>query len=116
MMFWSLTGFAAVTAFLFRTTPFAFKNSTALSDTTGSFQKFLSYSTQAMMGVIIYDTAFRKADALTFVEQFQAIAALKLCLLLLAFACVAKTGKTLPVFFCGLLIYFAAVVYQHGGW
>jgi len=115
MIFWSLTSFAAMTAFAFRAAPFVFKNSTVLNNTTSSFYRFLSYSAQAMMGVIIYDTAFKKAGVLTLIEQFQPITMLKLFLLIVTFACVAKTRQTLPIFFLAMLIYSAAVVYQHGG-
>jgi branched-subunit amino acid transport protein len=115
MSLWFLIGFAAITAFAFRALPFAFKNSVALTNTQGSFYRFVSYSAQAMLGVIIYDTAFKKADALTMLQQASMLDALKLALLIATFIIVAKTKKILPSFFAGLAIYFIALVYQHGG-
>ena len=79
MTLWLLIAFSALTAFAFRALPFAFKNSAALTQTQGSFYRFISYSAQAMLGVIIYDTAFNKMDALTLIQQFQMLDALKLC-------------------------------------
>ena len=81
MTIWLLIAFSALTAFAFRALPFAFKNSAALTHTQGSFYRFISYSAQAMLGVIIYDTAFNKKDALTLFQQFEPLDALKLVLL-----------------------------------
>lgn len=114
MTIWMLIAFSAVTAFAFRALPFAFKNSTALTQTQGSFYRFISYSAQAMLGVIIYDTAFNKMDALTLIKQFQTLDALKLFLLFGTFIAVAKTKKILPSFFASLFIYVAAFFYLNG--
>ncbi|WP_415758806.1 AzlD domain-containing protein [Pseudomonas sp. LT1P18] len=111
MTIWLLIAFSALTAFAFRALPFAFKNSAALTQTQGSFYRFISYSAQAMLGVIIYDTAFNKMDALTLIQQFQMLDALKLSLLVGTFIMVAKTKKILPAFFASLSIYLAALVY-----
>lgn len=114
MTLWLLIAFSAVTAFVFRALPFAFKNSTALTQTKGAFYRFISYSAQAMLGVIIYDTAFNKMDALTLIEQFQILDALKLFLLLGTFIAVIKTRKILPSFFASLCIYVAGFLYLGG--
>lgn len=114
MTIWLLIAFSAVTAFAFRALPFAFKNSTALTQTQGSFYRFISYSAQAMLGVIIYDTAFNKMDALTLIQQFQMLDALKLFLLVVTFITVAKTKKILPAFFTCLFIYLVAFTYLNG--
>ncbi|MHA6136929.1 AzlD domain-containing protein [Pseudomonas mohnii] len=114
MTIWLLIAFSALTAFAFRALPFAFKNSAALTHTQGSFYRFISYSAQAMLGVIIYDTAFNKKDALTLFQQFEPLDALKLVLLVGTFIAVAKTRKILPVFFASLFIYVAAFVYLNG--
>lgn len=111
MTIWLLIAFSALTAFAFRALPFAFKNSTALKKTQGSFYRFISYSAQAMLGVIVYDTAFNKTDALSLIKQFQMIDALKLLLLVGTFIAVVKTKRILPSFFASLLIYVAAFVY-----
>ena len=47
MTLWLLIAFSALTAFAFRALPFAFKNSAALTQTQGSFYRFISYSAQA---------------------------------------------------------------------
>ncbi|MCK1790825.1 AzlD domain-containing protein [Pseudomonas violetae] len=114
MTIWLLIAFSACTAFAFRALPFAFKNSSALTQTQGSFYRFISYSAQAMLGVIIYDTAFNKMDALTLIQQFQILDALKLFLLVGTFIAVAKTKKILPAFFASLLIYVTAFAYLNG--
>lgn len=114
MTIWLLITFSALTALAFRALPFAFKNSSALTNTQGSFYRFISYSAQAMLGVIIYDTAFNKMDALTLMQQFQMLDALKLLLLVGTFIAVIKTKKILPTFFASLLIYVAAFVYLKG--
>ncbi|MNI81423.1 Branched-chain amino acid transport protein (AzlD) [compost metagenome] len=111
MTIWLLIAFSAVTAFAFRALPFAFKNSTALTRTQGSFYRFISYSAQAMLGVIIYDTAFNKMDALTLIRQFEMMDAVKLFLLVGTFIAVVKTKKILPSFFASLFIYVAAFAY-----
>lgn len=114
MTLWLLIGFSAVTAFAFRALPFAFKNSSALTHTDGSFYRFISYSAQAMLGVIIYDTAFKKMDALTLLQQFHTLDALKLILLAGTFVAVARTRKILPAFFASLMIYLTAFFYLNG--
>lgn len=111
MTIWLLIAFSALTAFAFRALPFAFKNSAALTQTQGSFYRFISYSAQAMLGVIIYDTAFNRRDALTLIQQIQMLDALKLFLLVGTFIAVAKTKSILPSFFASLFIYLAALVY-----
>jgi branched-subunit amino acid transport protein len=111
MTIWLLIAFSAITVFAFRALPFAFKNSTALTRTQGSFYRFISYSAQAMLGVIIYDTAFNKMDALTLIRQFQMMDAVKLFLLVGTFIAVVKTKKILPSFFTSLFIYVAAFAY-----
>lgn len=111
MTIWLLIAFSAITAFAFRALPFAFKNSTTLTRTQGSFYRFISYSAQAMLGVIIYDTAFNKMDALTLIRQFQMMDAVKLFLLVGTFIAVVKTKKILPSFFTSLFIYVAAFAY-----
>ena len=111
MTIWLLIAFSAITAFAFRALPFAFKNSTALTRTQGSFYRFISYSAQAMLGVIIYDTAFNKRDVLTLIQQFEMLDALKLLLLVGTFIAVANTRKILPAFFASLFIYVVAFDY-----
>jgi hypothetical protein len=70
-----------------------------------------SATAQAMLGVIIYDTAFNKMDALTLIRQFQMMDAVKLFLLVGTFIAVVKTKKILPSFFASLFIYVAAFAY-----
>ncbi|MCF5700147.1 AzlD domain-containing protein [Pseudomonas syringae] len=111
MTLWMLIGFAALTAFAFRALPFAFKNTSALTRTNGSFYRFVSYSAQAMLGVIIYETAFAKLDGPSLMQQFQIMDALKILLLVGTFVAVAKTRQILPSFFASLLIYVCAFVY-----
>ncbi|WP_085580702.1 MULTISPECIES: AzlD domain-containing protein [unclassified Pseudomonas] len=108
MTIWLLIGFGALTAFAFRALPFAFKNAPALTRTQGSFYRFVSYSAQAMLGVIVYDTAFGKLDGPSLLQQFQVLDALKILLLAGTFVVVAKTRQILPSFLGSLAIYLLA--------
>jgi len=114
MTIWLLIAFSAVTAFAFRALPFAFKNSRALTQPQGAFYRFISYSAQAMLGVIVYNTALNKMDALTLILQFQILDALKLFLLAGTFIAVVKTKKILPSFFTSLCIFVAGYLYLEG--
>jgi branched-subunit amino acid transport protein len=113
MTLWLLIVFSALCAFVFRGLPFVFKNSAALSQTEGSLYRFISYSAQAMLGIIVYDTAFDKRDALSLVHEFQTLDGVKLVLLSLAFVVVIKTKRMLLSFFASLLAYLAALLYLH---
>ncbi len=107
---WGLILFSAGTAFLFRLLPFFIKNSRALNHQQGSFYRFLSYSTQAMLGVIIYDTAFHAQGFLALAAHISGLEVLRLGLLIVGFVWVVRTQKILPSFFFGLMVYFFAVL------
>lgn len=70
MIIWYLIIFSAITAFIFRTIPFLIKKNKLLVNQQGSFYRFLSYSTQAMLGMIIYDTAFNQKNLLQLFSSF----------------------------------------------
>lgn len=109
-MIWGLIIFSAATAFLFRLLPFFVKNNALLHNQQGSFYRFLSYSAQAMLGVIIYNTAFHEKGLGALLHQFSFLDALKVLLLGVTFIWVAKSKKMLPSFFFGLVVYFIAVI------
>jgi branched-subunit amino acid transport protein len=115
MMIWSLIIFSALTAFAFRLTPFFMKNSSLLNNQEGNFYRFLSYSTQAMLGVIIYDTAFHNKTLSTLLGQWHFLDTIKFLLLLITFIWVAKSKKILPSFFFGLIVYFIFVLIFYKG-
>jgi branched-subunit amino acid transport protein len=102
--------FSALTAFVCRLLPFLIKNNALLNNQNGSFYRFLNYSTQAMLGVIIYDTAFHKAGILKLIQNFSIIDGIKILLLLIMFIWVAKTKKILLSFLTGLCVYFIIIV------
>jgi branched-subunit amino acid transport protein len=106
MTFWALIIFSAVTIFIFRYLPFLFKNHALLQDKQSRLYRFLSYSAQAMLGLIIYETAFPNKHALDWLAAGQGLDGMKLGLLLLTFVVVVRTKKLLPVFFVGLGIYW----------
>lgn len=110
MTIWNLILFSAVTAFVFRVIPFFMKNNKLLVDQQGSFYRFLSYSTQAMLGMIIYDTAFNQKNLLQFFSSFNSLDAIKIILLLAMFILVIKTNKVLLYFLISLLVYFVALL------
>lgn len=115
MIFWLLIAFSAVTAFIFRTVPFVFRDSEVLNNQEGSVYRFLKYTTQAMMGVIVYDTAFDKAGAWTLIDMLRWADMQKFLFLLATFLVVAKTKKMLPTLVSSLLLYLLAVACENGG-
>lgn len=58
MTYWGLLIFSALTILFCRVFLFLFANYPILSNKDGKFYKFLTYSTQAMLGGIVYATAF----------------------------------------------------------
>jgi branched-subunit amino acid transport protein len=106
-MIWFLILFSATTAYLFRFLPFLIRDSKLLNNKQGSFYRFLNYSSQAMLGVIVYETVFHQAAALNLISHFNTTDFLKISLLTATFIWVAISKKILPSFFTGLIIYFA---------
>ena len=108
---WGFILFAAATALLFRMAPFFLKNSSLLNDKNGNFYRFLSYSAQAMIGLIIYNTAIKHASLASLVSAFTVLDAIKIALLLGCFVCVVYSKRMLPSLFLGLGIYWLALLY-----
>jgi branched-subunit amino acid transport protein len=104
---WNIILFSALTAFIFRLLPFVFKRSRVLNDQTGYIYRFLNYSTQAMLGVIVFNTAFHN-HGYSFIENFQFLDYIKSIILITCFIYVAKTKKIFNASFFGLIIYFAS--------
>ena len=109
-MIWGLIIFSCLTAFLCRFFPFTIKNNKFLTHKDSLFYKFLSYSTQAMLGVIIYNTAFHNMNIVVFYNNFHVLSLVKIILLVIAFAWVAKNDNILPALICTLCIYLTCLV------
>lgn len=108
-MLWFLIIFSAVTALFFRSLPFILKNTALFNKIDSPFYRFLNYSTQAMLGVIIYDTAFHNESYLSFIQTLNYWALLKIGLLLAVFIFVILTRRLFLAFLGGLLIYILAI-------
>ncbi|RDU60004.1 AzlD domain-containing protein [Helicobacter marmotae] len=109
-MFWILLIFAAITIFLCRILPFIFANHTLLGNTDGRFYRFLTYSTQAMLGAIVYSTAFFGRDIVSFIATFAFIDVLKLLLLGFVFFATLWTNRLLSAFLLALVIFVGFVL------
>lgn len=111
MSFWALLIFSAVSIFVFRVTPFFFAKSTLLSNQDGVFYRFLTYSTQAMLGAIVYATAFFSKDIASFVSDFALIDVVKLALLIFVFIATIITNRLLSAFLLSLVIFVGFVLW-----
>ncbi|TAM02991.1 MAG: branched-chain amino acid ABC transporter, partial [Paraburkholderia sp.] len=98
---WNIIFFAAITALVFRVLPLAFHRSSLLSNKDGSVYRFLNYSSQAMMGYIVFDSSFGSQDITTWTKNFHGIQALQLTLLALCFIWIVCTRRQLT----GLLLF-----------
>lgn len=110
-MFWILLLFAALTIFICRVLPFIFADHALLGNTDGRFYRFLTYSTQAMLGAIVYSTAFFTHDIMTFVQNFAFIDALKLLLLAFVFFATLWTNRLLSAFLLALVVFVGFIMY-----
>ena len=109
-IFWNLLIFSAITIFICRILPFFFAHNTLLGNQDGKFYRFLTYSTQAMLGAIVYATAFFTQDIIQLVSGFGMIEALKVVLLLLVFFGTLWTNRLLSVFLLALVIFVGFVL------
>ncbi|PZT47794.1 hypothetical protein B6S12_07240 [Helicobacter valdiviensis] len=111
MSFWALLIFSALSIFIFRILPFFFAKSAFLSNQDGVFYRFLTYSTQAMLGAIVYATAFLGKDIGMFVSGFALIDVVKLALLAFVFVATAITNRLLSAFLLSLVVFVGFVLW-----
>lgn len=97
--------FSIITIFIFRVFPLFFKNNRYLNDKNSFIYKSISYSAQAMIGIIVYNSAFSGKDIFQFVNTADAKDFIKLLLLVLTFFVTIKTKKIIPGFLFFLLLY-----------
>lgn len=98
---WTVILFAALTAFLFRLTPFLFHKSALLNNKNGRFYRFLNYSAQAMMGYLVFGSTFGYQPINQWLEHFSLQQGLQLALLIACFIWVIYTQRLLS----GLLLF-----------
>ncbi|MDA3967117.1 MULTISPECIES: hypothetical protein [Helicobacter] len=111
MSFWALLIFSALSIFAFRILPFFFAKSAYLSNQDGVFYRFLTYSTQAMLGAIVYATAFFSKDIVSFVSDFALVDVVKLALLIFVFIATMVTNRLLSAFLLSLVIFVGFVLW-----
>ncbi len=112
MNFWLLIGFSSITIAIFRGFPLFFRHSSLLNNKNGLFYRFLSYSTQAMLGAIVYGTAFFNKNINTLITDFSMIDLVKFALIGFIFFATLKTNRLLSCFLFALgvfvlFVYFA---------
>ena len=108
---WILIIFSIITIFLFRVFPFIFKNTAILGNQNNKFYKFLGYSTQGMLGMIVYNSLFEHKDIVKLLSNWNLTNTLNIAILLFIFIFVVKTNKMLSGFIISLLIYLLIVMY-----
>jgi hypothetical protein len=98
---WHIIFFASFTALIFRVFPIAFHRSNLLNGKSGRAYKFLNYSSQAMMGYIVFDSTFGQQNISMLLRNFHAMQVLQMTLLTLCFLWVVCTHRQLM----GLLLF-----------
>ncbi|OOS04652.1 Branched-chain amino acid transport protein (AzlD) [Moraxella cuniculi DSM 21768] len=105
--------FSAITIFIFRVFPFLFKNNKYLNDKDSFLYKSISYSAQAMIGLIVFNSAFSGKNLTQLVETADVKDLIKLLFLILTFVITIKTKKIIPSFLFFLVVY-GLIVYFLG--
>lgn len=97
--------FSIVTIFIFRIIPFSFKNNKYLNDKDSFIYKTISYSTQAMIGIIVYNSAFSGKDISQLATHIDSKDLVKIIFLIMTFILTIKTKKIIPSFLLFLALY-----------
>ncbi|WP_274585118.1 hypothetical protein V6667_08505 [Neisseria leonii] len=97
--------FSAATIFIFRIFPFFFKNNSYLNNQDGFLYKSISYSAQAMIGMIVFNSAFSGRDVWQLSDGADLKDAVKIVLLIMTFWITVKTKKIIPGFLLFLSLY-----------
>lgn len=111
MNFWGLLIFSAVTILLCRVLPFLFANHPILSNKEGGLYRFLTYSTQAMLGGIVYATVYDSQNITQLFTHFSTLEWLKVALLIFVFIATIKTNRLLSVFLLSFVIFVVCVMW-----
>ncbi len=113
MTYWGLLIFSALTILFCRIFPFLFANHPILSNKDGKLYKFLTYSTQAMLGGIVYATAFESQTISEFFANFSPLELIKITLLIFIFIATIKTDRLLSIFLLSFIIFVAFVMWLY---
>lgn len=103
--------FSTITIFIFRVLPFLFKNNKYLNNKESFIYKSISYSAQAMIGLIVFNSAFSGRNITQLLDTADLKDIIKLILLLLTFIMTVKTKKIIPSFLIFLTVYALTVYY-----
>lgn len=112
MNHYELLLFAIGTAVFFRVGPFLLGNDGHALDRSSKVYRFLSYSAQAMLGVMCFESTFGKRDFLQIVASAQPIDLYKLVILIAVFSYAAKTQKLILPFVLSTSLYFGLLLYS----
>ncbi|OOF75525.1 hypothetical protein BKG96_10625, partial [Rodentibacter caecimuris] len=97
--------FSAITIFIFRISPFFLKENKHLNNKEGFIYKSISYSAQAMIGIIVFNSAFSGKDIVNIINDFSLKTIIILFLLLGTFIMTIVTKKIIPSFIITLTLY-----------
>ncbi|OOF38144.1 hypothetical protein BKK49_10180 [Rodentibacter rarus] len=89
--------FSAITIFIFRISPFFLKENKHLNNKEGFIYKSISYSAQAMIGIIVFNSAFSSKNILELIDNFSLKMVIILLLLLGTFMMTILTKKSYQV-------------------
>ncbi|OOF37559.1 AzlD domain-containing protein [Rodentibacter heidelbergensis] len=103
--------FSAITIFIFRISPFFLKENKHLNNKEGFIYKSISYSAQAMIGIIVFNSAFSGKNILELIDDFSLKTIVILLLLLGTFIMTILTKKIIPSFIITLALYSLILYY-----
>ncbi|THA02086.1 AzlD domain-containing protein [Rodentibacter pneumotropicus] len=103
--------FSAITIFIFRISPFFLKDNKHLNNKDGFIYKSIRYSAQAMIGIIVFNSAFSGKDIVSIFNDFSPKTIIILFLLLGTFIMTIVTKKIIPSFIITLTLYSLILYY-----
>lgn len=103
--------FSAITIFIFRISPFFLKENKHLNNKEGFIYKSISYSAQAMIGIIVFKSAFSGKDIVNMINDFSPKTIIISFLLLGTFIMTIVTKKIIPSFIITLTLYSLILYY-----
>lgn len=103
--------FSAITIFIFRISPFFLKENKHLNNKEGFIYKSISYSAQAMIGIIVFNSVFSGKDIVNMINDFSPKTIIISFLLLGTFIMTVVTKKIIPSFIITLTLYSLILYY-----
>ena len=103
--------FSVITAFFFRVIPFCIGRNRYLVNQDTKFYRFLSYSSQAMLGVMCFEAMFGKTGYGDIVSRLAWNDVIAVALILTAFVVVARTKNILFIFGINSTLFVLSLVF-----